>query len=61
MIFKKKPQTVFVTKIFIDGQYAGETVKVADEGADWFRYIVLGAGVPFGLWVIVMQGVFRAY
>lgn len=59
MIFRKKPKTILVIETFVDNKSKGKTIKVLDEGIDWFRYIVLGIGVPYGLWVMIIEGVFR--
>lgn len=58
-MFKKKPEIIFVTETFVDGRLAGKSVKVLEDGPDWFRRIVLGIVIPFGFWAMVMNGVFR--
>jgi len=58
-MFKKKPKTVLVTKVFIGGQFVAETVKVIEPGPDWIRRIALAAVIPWGLWAMTTGGMFR--
>jgi hypothetical protein len=53
-MFKKKPETILVTKVFIDKQLVAETAKVVEDGPDWFRRIFLAVAIPAGFWLMVM-------
>lgn len=57
-MFKKKPETVLITRIFIGGKFISETSAVIGPGPDWFMRIVLVAVIPLGFWLMAMQGAF---
>jgi hypothetical protein len=53
-----KPEVVLEIKTYADGVLVNRSVKVIKAGPNWFRRIVLGIGIPFGLWIMTMQGMF---
>jgi hypothetical protein len=53
-----KPEIVLEIKTYADGVLVNRSVKVIKAGPDWFRYIILGIGVPFGLWIMTMRDMF---
>jgi hypothetical protein len=59
MFNKKKPEIVLVIETFADGQFIKKSVKVLDDGPNWFRRVVLGIVIPYGFWIMVMEGMFR--
>jgi hypothetical protein len=54
----KKPQIILEIKTYADGVLVAQTAKVIEPGPDWFMRIVLGVGIPFGLWAMTMGGIF---
>jgi hypothetical protein len=53
-----KPEIIVEIKTYADGILINETAKVIKSGPDWFMWIVLVIGVPLGIWIMTMQGVF---
>jgi hypothetical protein len=53
-----KPEIVLEIKTYADGVLVSESVKVIKPGPDWFMWIAIGVGIPFGLWAMIMQGAF---
>jgi hypothetical protein len=54
----KKPQIILEIKTYADGVLVAQTAKVIEPGPDWFMRIVLGVGIPFGIWAMTMGGMF---
>lgn len=57
-MFRRKPEIVLITKAFVDKKFVGETAKVVRRGPDWLMRGVLAVVIPYGLWLMVMKGMF---
>lgn len=57
-MFKRKPETVLVTQVFVDGRLVDTVSKVIQPGPDWFRRVFLIIIIPLGLWAMTMREMF---